>query len=147
MKKFRKHTETRTTRDMKIIQLSDSNSTLQLWQQTPWAHSAPAFRVQLLALQQGLVHSYRQSGFMSPGKHTQGKYILQHSRDTTHLFFSAVTFFSVLQVTVAAALPSVHGPGVRHVEETLPSSRAQVALQLPLVTTIEPTWKWMPGSW
>lgn len=31
--------------------------TLQLSQQTPWAHSAPAFKVQLLALQHGLVHS------------------------------------------------------------------------------------------
>lgn len=32
--------------------------TLQFSQQTPWAHSAPAFSVQLLALQHGLEHSY-----------------------------------------------------------------------------------------
>lgn len=37
-------------------------STLQLWQQTPCAHSASAFRVQFLALQQGLVHSYIKDG-------------------------------------------------------------------------------------
>lgn len=33
------------------------NSTLQLSQHTPWAHCAPTFSVQLLALQQGLEHS------------------------------------------------------------------------------------------
>lgn len=125
-------------------------STLQSWQQTPWAHSAPAFRVQLLALQQGLVHSYTyrvaERRVMSPGKNIQGKYILHHSRDTTHthLFFSTVTFFSILQVTIATALASIHGSSVWQVKETLPSSRAQVALQLLLVTSIKHTWKGMP---
>lgn len=33
--------------------------TLHWWQQLPWAHSAPSFRVQLLALQQGLLHSWK----------------------------------------------------------------------------------------
>lgn len=33
--------------------------TLHWWQQLPWAHSAPSFREQLLALQQGLSHSWK----------------------------------------------------------------------------------------
>lgn len=74
---------------------------------------------------------------------------LQHSRDTidTDLFFSTVTFFSILQVTIATALPSVHGSSVWQVEETLPTPRTQVALQLLQVTVIKHTWKWMPGPW
>lgn len=129
------------------------NSTLQFSQQTPWAHSAPAFRVQLLALQQGLVHSYTthtpESRAVSLGQNIKGEYTLQQRRDTTHtdLFFSTVAFLSLLQVTVAAALPSVHDSGVRHVEETLSSSRAQVALQLLQVTVVKHAWKWVPGLW
>lgn len=33
--------------------------TLHWWQQLPWAHSAPSFREQVLALQQGLLHSWK----------------------------------------------------------------------------------------
>ena len=124
------------------------DSTLQFSQQTPWAHSAPAFRVQLLALQQGLVHSYTTpvSRAVSLGQNIKGEYALQQRRDTTqHLFFPTVAFLSFLQVTVAAALPSIHGSGVWHVEETLSSSRAQVALQLLQVTVVKHTRKWVPG--
>lgn len=39
--------------------------TLQRWQQAPWAHSAPPFRVQLEALQQGLLHSWGGRGWES----------------------------------------------------------------------------------
>lgn len=68
-----------------------------------------------------------------------------HMQTPTDLFFSAVTFLSILQVTVAAALPSIHCPGVWQVEETLPSPRPQVVLQLLQVTAIKNTWKWMPA--
>jgi len=64
----------------------------------------------------------------------------------THLFLSAVAFLSVLQVAVAAALPPVHGAGVGQVEETLPSSGAQVAVQLLQVAAVEHAWKRMPGA-
>lgn len=36
--------------------------TLHLSQQEPWAHSAPSLRVQLEALQQGLLHSWEGNG-------------------------------------------------------------------------------------
>lgn len=90
---------------------------------------------------------HKKQRVMSPGRDIREKYILQNSRDTTHLFLSTVTFFSILQVTVAAALPPIHGSGIWQVEETLPSSRAQVALQLLQVTGIEHTGKWMPVAW
>lgn len=56
---------------VKEFQCSFIVNTLQLSQQMPWAHSAPAFRVQLLALQQGLVHSYTKEWVVSPGKNLQ----------------------------------------------------------------------------
>lgn len=126
-----------------FIWLLDSHvSTLQLWQQTPWAHSAPAFRVQLLALQQGLVHSCTESESWVLAKCY--KYTLMYQHTHTDLFLSTITFLSVLQVTIAAALPSNHGFCVWQIKETLPSSRRQVALQFLLVAIIEHTWKWVP---
>lgn len=117
--------------------------TLQSWQQTPWAHSAPAFRVQLLALQQGLVHScntgWAKWGHMQAGKSPNW----ERNKD---LFFSAVTLLAFFQVAIATALPSVHHSGVWQIEETLPASRAQVALQLLPVALIKHPWKRVTGA-
>lgn len=92
-----------------------------------------------------LLHKERR--VMSSGKKYM-KDINCNIQDTQHtdLFLSTVTFFSILQVTIAAARPSIDGSGVWQVEETLPSSRVQVALQLLQVTTIKRAWKRMPGS-
>lgn len=62
----------------------------------------------------------------------------------TDLLFPTVAFFSIFQVSVAAALPPIHGFGVWHVEEALSASRAEVALQLLQVALIEHAWKRMP---
>lgn len=64
-------------------------------------------------------------------------------RSMENLLIATVTFLSVLQVAIATALPAVHDSGVGHVEETLPTSRPQVALQLPQVAVIEHTREWM----
>lgn len=62
----------------------------------------------------------------------------RHNKD---LFFSAVTFLAFFQVAIATALPSVHDSGVWQVEETLPTSRSQVAPQLLQVAVIKHAWK------
>lgn len=67
----------------------------------------------------------------------------RHDKD---LFFSAVTFLAFFQVAIATALPSVHRSGVWQVEETLPTSRAQVAPQLLQVAVIKHTWKRVTGA-
>lgn len=98
-----------------------------------------------MALQQRLVHSCKESVESAVQKHAGEIHTANIQGAPTHLFFSTVTFFSILQVTVAAALPPIHGSGVRQVEETLPSPRVQVALKLLQVATVENTRKWMPG--
>lgn len=75
---------------------------------------------------------------------TQGK--ARTERRNKDLFFSAVTFLAFFQVAIATALPSVHHSGVWHIEETLPTSRAQVALQLLPVALVKHPWKRMTGA-
>lgn len=67
----------------------------------------------------------------------------RHDKD---LFFTAVTFLAFLQVTIAAALASVHHSSVWQVEETLPASRGQVASQLFQVAVVKHTWKRVTGA-
>lgn len=63
---------------------------------------------------------------------------MRHDKD---LFFAAVAFLAFLQVTIAAALASVHHSSVWQVEETLPASRGQVAPQLFQVAVVKHAWK------
>lgn len=81
---------------------------------------------------------------MKPGKTIKRKTRSAYTETPTDLFFSTVAFFSVFQVTVTAAMPSIHCPGVGQVKETLSSSRAQVALQLLHVAIIKDSRKRMP---
>lgn len=54
---FQPHTS--TTIVLSPLLGKPSEPTLHWWQQLPWAHSAPSFREQVLASQQGLLHSWK----------------------------------------------------------------------------------------
>lgn len=60
------------------------------------------------------------------------------------LYFSTITLFSFLQVSVSTTLAPVHELGVRRVEQTLPPAGAQVAFQLLLIAGVEDTREWSP---
>ncbi len=53
------------------------------------------------------------------------------------LYFSTITLFSFLQVSVSTALAPVNDPGVGRIEQALPPTGAQVALQLFLIAGVE----------
>lgn len=83
---------------------------------------------------------------MHPSGKARGEKPDETDATNKDLFFSAVAFLAFLQVTIAAALPSVHHSGVGQVEETLPASGAQVALQLLQVAVVEHAWKRVTGT-
>lgn len=60
------------------------------------------------------------------------------------LYFSTITLFSFLQVSVSTTLAPVHELGVWRVEQTLPPAGAQVAFQLLLIAGVEDTREWSP---
>lgn len=139
-------------RDRESVRWVWQGFTLHSWQQTPCAHSAPIFSVQLLALQQGLEHSFVVKETETENVSVKDEPGQQRGRKRDRGNNETLSWPPLLHNHTLLLPPGIrfHSAGPRTWAwcwegwtNTSPAG-AQVAFQLLLIAGVEDTREWSP---